>query len=80
MKEQVMKATAAQVEFYELNGGYEIALTGDDATGVSIGKFSYGGGQRASGGENPAFSRNLLDYLAPTGLLYSGVGVMDSAY
>ncbi|RQW19897.1 hypothetical protein EH196_07050 [Bacillus sp. C1-1] len=80
LQEQVMKATAAQVEFYELNGGYDIALTGDDVTGVSVGKFSYGGGNRASGGENPAFARNLIDYLAPTGLLFSGVGVRDSAY
>ncbi|WP_017728500.1 hypothetical protein [Halalkalibacterium ligniniphilum] len=77
---QVMKATAAQVEFYQLNGGTDISVTGDDATGVAIGKFSYGGGNRPAGNANTTIAANLVDYLLPTGLLYSGIGVVDSAY
>ncbi|MET3504945.1 hypothetical protein [Halalkalibacter oceani] len=77
---QVKKATAAQVEFFQLNGGTSISITGDDVTGVSIGKFSYGGGVRSSGEADQTIAANLIDYLAPTGLLYSGIGVLDSAY
>ena len=80
VQKQVMEATAAQVEFYQLHGGTDIAITGDDVTGVQVGKFSYGGGSRASGGDNSAIASNLIDYLVPTGLLYSGIKVVDSAY
>ncbi|AST93009.1 hypothetical protein BC6307_17945 [Sutcliffiella cohnii] len=80
VQEQVKKATAAQVEFYILSGGTDIAITGDDITGVAVGKFSYGGGNRSSGKEREPIADNLLDYLRPTGLLYSGIGVFDSAY
>ena len=80
VQKQVMKATAAQVEFFQLNGGTDISITGDNATGVQIGKFSYGGGSRSSGGVDPTIADNLVDILLPTGLLYSGLGVVHSAY
>ncbi|NTU28272.1 hypothetical protein HPX95_19235 [Bacillus tequilensis] len=72
--ENVKKATAAQVEYYVLNGGDTIGVS-DDMSSVSIGGFNY---SKA----NPELTRNqkrvsptTIAYLQFTGLLYSGIEV-----
>ncbi|MFB4164801.1 hypothetical protein ACE1TI_13465 [Alteribacillus sp. JSM 102045] len=83
LQNQVKKATAAQVEFYVMQGGYEDVNAGTQAAGnVSIGAFSYGG----SAGEENASKQELrispatLEHLKPTGLLYQGLDVIHNAY
>lgn len=75
-KEQVKKATAAQVEYMLLQGeGVEHGES--DVSSVTIGKFNYSEGQnptrltRAQLRSSPA----VIGYLKPTGLLYSGIDV-----
>ncbi|WP_077735636.1 hypothetical protein [Bacillus sonorensis] len=83
IKEMVMKATAAQVEFYVLKGGDAEVNAGEDngMNSVSIGAFSYSNG--SSGGDSGGsfgrdadrISPSALSFLTPTGLLYRGVFV-----
>lgn len=68
IKDQIKKATAAQVEHYEKHGGPEFV---GELNSVSIGKFSYGKGRE--GQKEQPFSREAYNHLIPTGLLYSGV-------
>lgn len=85
IQDQVKKATAAQVEFYVVLGGSEEVDAGaHDAGQVRVGSFSYGGrgsGGGAGGRGEPArISPTALGFLEPTGLLYRGLDVVDSAY
>ncbi|EMK2594064.1 hypothetical protein V8U20_000987 [Bacillus cereus] len=77
IKEQISLAACAQIEhFYENGGTTEKAF--ETAQSVSIGRTTISkGGNRQS--RNYTESSNLLapsvyKYLAPTGLLYAGVG------
>ncbi|MFZ4452083.1 hypothetical protein [Salibacterium aidingense] len=73
----VKKATAAQVEFYVMQGGDEAVNAGTKDNGsVSIGSFSYG----SSEGDNIRVSPNTLSFLEPTGLLYQGLDVVQHGY
>ena len=85
IQDQVKKATAAQVEFYVVQGGAEEVDAGaHDAGQVRVGSFSYGGGSSRGGaggrGEPARISPTALGFLEPTGLLYRGLDVVDSAY
>lgn len=83
IQDQVKKATAAQVEFYVVQGGPETVDAGThDAGQVRVGSFSYGGSSRGTSGrrEPVRVSPTALGFLEPTGLLYRGLGVIDSAY
>lgn len=73
-QKQVKNATAAQVEFYQVNGGYE-ALIEQDFSNVRIGNFNYGGNGSGGGSSISAddCSKKVFDFLEPTGLLYRGV-------
>lgn len=62
---QIKKATAAEVEFISLNGGYI-----NESGNMSLGKFSYSG---TSSNNNLNISTLIFSYLAPTGLLYRGL-------
>lgn|SRR5690606_24159599 len=87
IQEMVKKATAAQVEYYLMHGGPEEVDSGtNDAGEVRIGNFSYGsrggsgrGEERTNRQENRV-SPSVLGYLAPTGLLYRGLDVVDRVY
>src|SRR5690606_39227879 len=76
----VKKATAAQVEFYVLNGGPE-GVDGNDGNfnQVAIGSFEYQtarmGQQTPAGKQEHRAAPAALAYLEPTGLLYQGVRV-----
>ncbi|PJZ00378.1 hypothetical protein CPT06_11170 [Bacillus vallismortis] len=80
-RDSIMKATAAQVEFYVMKGGDAAVNAGtDDMNSVSVGSFSYstGGGSSSnagSGTQSARLSPSALSFLAPTGLLYRGVSV-----
>lgn len=81
IQEMVKKATAAQVEYYLIHGGPEEVDAGTNEAGeIRIGNFSYGRGRSSTGeeGTNRQESRvspSVVGYLAPTGLLYRGIGV-----
>jgi hypothetical protein len=68
---QVKKAVCAQIEQFVINGGYESTKERNALGNVSIGSFSYG----SSEGKSIEVSSNVYDFLKPTGLLYSGIGV-----
>ncbi|MCY8867399.1 hypothetical protein MOE08_20325 [Bacillus spizizenii] len=80
-RDLIMKATAAQVEFYVMKGGDAAVNAGtNDMNSVSVGSFSYstGGGSSSnagSGTQSARLSPSALSFLAPTGLLYRGVSV-----
>lgn len=80
IQELVKKATAAQVEFYVLNGGPE-GVDGNDGSfnQVAIGSFEYQtarmGQQTPAGKQEHRVAPAALAYLEPTGLLYRGVRV-----
>lgn len=83
IKEKVKKATAAQVEYLQLNGGVEFVHGGDDITSIKVGNFSYDKGAKQgwdnkSAGSSSAIkslSGVALGYLRGTGLFYSAVSV-----
>ena len=77
IQEQVKKATAAQVEFFALEGGPEVVTGSNDMQSVNIGSFSY---QQGSGDSSTSVSPAVFDYLRTTGLLYRGIGVVENAY
>ena len=66
-QEQVKKAVCAQVEYVTQSGGLDSFGSGD-VTRVSVGQFSYQNGSSGSDMSNQA-----LNYLKPTGLLYTGI-------
>ena len=69
VKNCVFKATAAQTEWYVLNGE---TYNNDDSTSVSISKYSYGGNTKANANGVQLCQRALL-YLEQLGLDYRGV-------
>ncbi|NIA59434.1 hypothetical protein G5716_13995 [Bacillus pacificus] len=79
IKEQVMKATAAQTEYIALYGETS-ANTMIDTPVMQVGKFRYGllrGGKSEGAGRDARISQGTIAFLRPTGLLYSGVPVHD---
>lgn len=67
-QDQIKKATCAQVEAWQKQGGLDVVGAGYDS--VNIGNFSYSGGSDSPQSQVDA---NVIGYLKPTGLLYSGV-------
>lgn len=74
-QKQVKKATAAQAEYYVLNGTTDVGVTEDDYDSMGIGDFNFA--KRAGSGnmsrEEKRISSDALAHLAYTGLLYNGV-------
>ncbi|PEE04603.1 hypothetical protein [Bacillus pseudomycoides] len=77
IREQVKKATAAQVEFLAING-ITSATVSEGGGGFSVGAYSENG-MSAGAAEAPSYydryAITVVDYLKPTGLLYTGVCV-----
>lgn len=71
-KDLVKKAVCAQCEFI-LNSGGLGSVNGGEAQSMTIGKFSVSGPTRPVG---CAVSPLAIQYLALTGLLYTGMDVM----
>ena len=72
----VMKATAAQVEMYVVQGGPE---NQGDAQSVKIGNFQYTEGGKDNTTRKDV-SDDAIDYLRMTGLLYAGLEVVHHEY
>ncbi|MBM6648989.1 hypothetical protein [Bacillus sp. RIT 809] len=77
IRDQVKKATAAQVEFLAING-ITSATVSEGGGGFSVGAYSENG-MSAGAADAPShydrYAITVVDYLRPTGLLYSGVCV-----
>ncbi|PHB22872.1 hypothetical protein COE80_19630 [Bacillus pseudomycoides] len=77
IRDQVKKATAAQVEFLAING-VTSATVSEGGGGFSVGAYSENG-MSAGAAEAPSYydryAITVVDYLRPTGLLYAGVCV-----
>lgn len=74
VKNLVYKATAAQTEWYVLNG--ETYNEDSGAGSVTISKFSYSNGSSSSAsGDSMSLCKRAKMYLAQSGLMYRGVGV-----
>lgn len=74
LQKAIQKATAAQVETMYYAGGLD-TVTGAQPQSVTVGKFSYSAAGTA--GETVGgipLSPLARGYLAPTGLLYRGIG------
>ncbi|PED41963.1 hypothetical protein [Bacillus cereus] len=75
-KEQISLATCAQIEHFQENGGTtEKAF--ESVQSVSIGRASISKGnnnQRSGQTSSNQISSSVYEYLAPTGLLYAGIG------
>ena len=76
VQEQVKTATAAQIEYYVING-LEVATDGKLPESFTVGKVSVttGGGSAVKGGRSNAVAPKVRAALEQTGLLNRGVGV-----
>ena len=76
VQEQVKTATAAQIEYYVING-LEVATDGKLPESFTVGKVSVttGGGSAGNGGRSNAVAPKVRAALEQTGLLNRGVGV-----
>lgn len=72
LKLQVQKATAALVEHYVLNGGYDAIKTSGVLASAGLGSFNF---SLKGGGGIEAVPQEVLNLLYPTGLLYTGVAL-----
>ena len=77
IRDQVKKATAAQLEFLAING-ITSATVSEGGGGFSVGSYSENG-MSAGVEDGPShydrYAITVVDYLRPTGLLYAGVSV-----
>ncbi|OOR18163.1 MULTISPECIES: head-tail connector protein [Bacillus cereus group] len=77
IRDQVKKATAAQVEFLAINGETS-ATVSEGGGGFSVGAYSENG-MSAGATDAPShydrYAITVVDYLKHTGLLYAGVCV-----
>lgn len=72
-KKQVEKATAVQVLFFIVNGGYEEMFVGSaNNKSEKIGSFGYTKGDNS---KSEFIAPTSIDYLSTTGLLYAGLEV-----
>lgn len=70
---QIKKATCAQVEFFAVNGPLAGNVVEGGGAGFSIGNYSESGQASAEPTVTAKYALGAIDYLAPTGLLYSGI-------
>jgi hypothetical protein len=75
VQNQVKKATAAQAEYYALHESTNIGVYDDDASSASIGSFNYSKGSKTLTRQQEMINPKTTSYLAPTGLMFTGVDV-----
>ncbi|WP_411955144.1 hypothetical protein ACKXGF_05120 [Alkalibacillus sp. S2W] len=80
IQEQVKKATAAQIEFYQINDGPELLDAGDDFSNFATGNFTFSKGGKSENKQADRVSPSTIEHLRPTGLLYTGLGVIERAF
>lgn len=71
IQDKIRKATCAQIDFIEINGGIDF-LDEVNTSSVTLGKFSFSGPSNEFEG-NSKISNRVYEYLWPTGLLYRGM-------
>lgn len=71
--DRVSKAICAQADYIDNLGGKE-TMSISDSGSMSLGKFSYSGGNTAA--KSSDICSQARSYLIPTGLLYRGVTVI----
>ncbi len=72
IRERVMMAVCAQIEYLDANGGSDMD-NGSDLQSVGLGKFNYTKSSSAGGSTKQSiYSPRAIRLLAPTGLLYRG--------
>ena len=79
IQRQVKLATAAQVEYFVAMGGWEEVVNSqlDSLGSVRLGNFNYGVSGDSTGNQNDLAKMTASMakiHLAPTGLLYRGIG------
>lgn len=72
--EAIKKATALQIAYLALNGGIDAALSPGQATGETIGSYSYSLANNGKQSAQTSYSPIVRQVLRSTGLLYSGIG------
>lgn len=76
LKKPLYSAVCAQADYIAENGGV-VALSEQNSGGsVTLGKFSYSGGNAQSGGSLCGLCPQAVSLLECTGLLYKGVSVL----
>lgn len=73
IRERIMKAICAQVEYLDANGGSDMD-NGSDLQSAGLGKFNYSKAGVGGSTQQPIYAPRALRILAPTGLLYRGGG------
>ncbi len=74
IKERIMKAVCAQIEYLDANGGSDID-NGAELQSAGLGKFNYTkAGTDGGSTQQPIYAPRAMRILAPTGLLYRGGG------
>lgn len=80
MQTAVYKAVCAQVDFIDGLGGVEAMSDDNTMTSVTLGRYSYSGGNSENGAGGGSSASSLCSlarkYLIPTGLLYKGVNAV----
>ncbi len=74
IRDKVMDAVCAQIEYLDANGGSD-ADNGTDLASASLGRFSYTkAGPNSGAGSGCRYAPRAQRILMPTGLLYRGGG------
>lgn len=74
VRDRAYKAVCAQVDYIVSCGGAD-AMNDTGGGSVSLGSYSYSGGQTSGSGAACALCEQARGYLLPTGLLYKGADV-----
>lgn len=72
VQRQVNRAVCAQLQYLDAHGGMD-AFASDGLASATLGRYSFTAGSSASG--MPPIAPLALQYLTPTGLLFTGMEV-----
>lgn len=76
LKKPLYSAVCAQADYIMENGGVAALSEQNSGGSVTLGKFSYSGGNTESGGSLCGLCPQAVSLLECTGLLYKGVSVL----
>lgn len=76
LQKPLFSAVCAQADYIAENGGISALSESNSGGSVSLGKFSYSGGNAEGGGSLCGLCPQAASLLESTGLLYKGVSVL----
>lgn len=76
LKKPLYSAVCAQADYIAENGGVAALSEQNSGGSVTLGKYSYSGGNAQSGGSLCGLCPQAVSLLECTGLLYKGVSVL----